>query len=417
MTTPPSDTLLLSQATGLDPQTLRELAKHLSRQLETQSIDFAPALQSIDFSQDLQTIPAFYPGGLYNRRDPETGERLPGPDWGDMTRGSGMGGMLGGMLEGMTRNMDAFLQFFKDLAAAATEALNSLRDLGAAISAFAELAAGAAESIAGLLQARVKSKEDETPPIQLPGRIGEDFDVAAQRFLAGGQPPPPQLPTPPPLLENAATWVGIIVEKFEPILREIRILVGLCAAELVNMQIALTLLPGLMPKQEEKGFLGELSSAILSILSVLVGGVVGKLIKVAVAIAWSIVVMIVSFFLKMVDEAIHVATSDQSNNTKEDDAIHASNKHNPEYKLTSTTNTYSDPDFYKKFEWPGAMSLSTLTPFLANTGTTNNYYNCNNSQPLTINAPTQASTPDALAESIIRELKTLGMGYDYAIRG
>lgn len=426
MTTPNSDMLLLSQATGLDPQTLREFAEHVSQQLEIQSIDFAPALEATR---------AFFPGGMYNRTDPETGERLPPPVWGDMTRDGtdgfmnslleGMlGGDLGGIMEGMTQKMDAFLQFVKDLAAAANEALNSLSGLGEAISAFAELAAGAAASIAALLQARVKSQEDEAPPIQLPGRIGEDFDVAAQRFLAGDQPPPAQLSTSPPLLENAATWVSVIVEKFEPILQKMCDLVQQCVTGLSFIQVQLMMLPSMLPQEEEKGFWSKVGDWFSGLLMLIAGAIITALSPFWLAIT-TICVAILAALSYLLDWIVTPSGNSslstyrdekekipgQGNITYLNEPIPGPEKSTPNY-LEASINSK------QKFAWPYAETLSAAATVPPGMGDTNNYYsNCNNNQTVNASVPPDIATPDLVAESIVRELKTLGMNYDYAIRG
>ena len=48
--------------------------------------------------------------------------------------------------------------------------------------------------------------------------------------------------------------------------------------------------------------------------------------------------------------------------------------------------------------------------------TSNYYYNCYNDQTVNTSVPPQAATPDLIAERIARELRTLGMAFNYAVR-
>ena len=51
------------------------------------------------------------------------------------------------------------------------------------------------------------------------------------------------------------------------------------------------------------------------------------------------------------------------------------------------------------------------------TENTSNYYNCYNDQTVNASVPPQLATPDLMAERIARELRTLGEGFNYAVRG
>ena len=425
MTTYNNNTLALSRAIGLDPQILHEFAENISRQMEAQAAAFAPALQAI---QSAPASQAFYPGGL-DSYDPERAKRPPLPQ--DKMPNGGILGGMGGMLEDMNQKIDGFLQFFKDLAAATAEALNNLYEFGDAIKALAELAATAAESVSALLQMQPKPEEAPQESKELAARQdrfkGLYKAVPPTHSLSQGQRQTP--PAQQPLLGGAAQGIQLLIDKFEPILQGIHGLVQQCFTALVLIEMNLITLPAMMPKPEEKGLLGKLSDLILEIIPVIFGGLIGKALKLAVAIIWSIIVVIVSFLLEAADKALnsalHSALSDLNNNPKSENGIAYTPNSIIEYTSQSDQrpklNSFKESKLNQTFAWPGIVPLSVAAPTPPNTVTNTNYYsNCNNNNnnpDLTIHALMQATTPDALAERIGRELKTLGMAFNYAVQG
>ena len=63
------------------------------------------------------------------------------------------------------------------------------------------------------------------------------------------------------------------------------------------------------------------------------------------------------------------------------------------------------------------LSFLTPPPNSVTENTSNYYYNCYNDQTVNTSVPPQAATPDLIAERIARELRTLGMAFNYAVQG
>lgn len=178
------DILALAQAISFDPQTMQQVTKSLTEQLNAQLSEFDPLMQ---------IIPAIKSGNQHRYKLPEIDkslesflndlnnelENLLRDNLGNIL-GGGLGnllsehldnilkGNLDGLLDGALDDLigkagveaDYFLQFFKELAAASGEATSNLGDLGAAITAFADLAAKAAQSISSALGMKPASNED-----------------------------------------------------------------------------------------------------------------------------------------------------------------------------------------------------------------------------------------------------------------
>ena len=400
--------------------------------MEAQAAAFAPALQAI---QAAPAIQALYPGGLYNRRDPESGERLPNPNFDDMTKGawdrflgSILGGM-GGMLEDMNQKIDGFLQFFKDLAAATAEALNNLYEFGDAIKAFAELAATAAESVSALLQMQPKPEEAPQESKELAARQdrfkGLYKAVPPTHSLSQGQRQTP--PAQQPLLGSAAQGIQLLIDKFEPILQGIHGLVQQCFTALVLIEMNLITLPAMMPKPEEKGFLTEIQDQLLGVLLEIIIPLVATTLGVTTHMLVIVIAAAIAILYsceKLISQAVHGTKNDVNDKpfaTNEAMPINNIEQNSYTTKLSGSGITAATATPERRFAWPGIVPLSAAAPTPPNTVTNTNYYsNCNNNNnnpDLTIHALMQATTPDALAERIGRELKTLGMAFNYAVQG
>ncbi len=436
MTTYTNNTLALSRAIGLDPQILHEFAENMARQMEAQTAAFAPALQAI---QAAPAIQAFYPGGLYNRRDPESGERLPAPNWGDMTKGGGdrflgsilggLGGDMGGMFESLGKKIDGFLQFFKDLAAALAEALGNLHAFGAAITAFAELAAAAAKSVTALLQMQPQSEGAPQESEELTARR-DRFKGLYKRSPLLNPLSQEQHPTQgqPTLLDSATQGIQLLIDKFEPILQKIHDLVQQCLTALVLIQVNLISLPGTMPKQEEKGFFAKAGDWLMSLLAVIVGGIFLAT-KAAVAAAAAVAAVIVgilatlAYFIDFIIDTVSELSLSANKDGEEKATSKANATNHNEYSLLPYKSRDISPEAAinpgPKFVWPGIVPLSAAAPIPPNavTENTNNYYNCYNDQTVSASVPSQIATPDLIAERIARELRTLGTAFNYAVQG
>ena len=423
MTTYTNNTLVLSRAIGLDPQILHEFAENISRQMEAQAAAFAPALQAI---QSAPASQAFYPGGL-DSYDPERAKRPPLPQ-DKMPKNGGLGSILGGLLEDMNQKIDGFLQFFKDLAAATAEALNNLYEFGDAIKAFAELAATAAESVSALLQMQPKPEEAPQESEELTARLNRFkglYKRSPQPYpLSQGQQIPP---AQQPLLGSAAQGIQLLIDKFEPILQGIHGLVQQCFTALVLIEMNLITLPAMMPKPEEKGFLTEIQDQLLGVLLEIIIPLVATTLGVTTHMLVIVIAAAIAILYsceKLISQAVHGTKNDVNDKpfaTNEAMPINNIEQNSYTTKLSGSGITAATATPERRFAWPGIVPLSAAAPTPPNTVTNTNYYsNCNNNNnnpDLTIHALMQATTPDALAERIGRELKTLGRAFNYAVQG